>query len=208
MDVRQAAIQISEIQSQLSRAQTFRGYRSLTVGLTGVLALLAAAVQTMIVPDALHTPRAWLALWFTVAVVCVAAVGVELAVRCRRSGSRWFVRLTVSAVTHFLPCVAAGGALTATLATVAPETMWMLPGLWAIVFSLGVFASYAFLPQEIAWVGAYYLAAGIACLVWARGEAAFCPESVGLTFGVGQLLSAAVLRWRLENRDAGDAYIA
>jgi len=198
MDPRLAAVQIAEIQSRLSHAQTFRGYRSITVAATGLLALLAAGVQPALVPEPARTPLSWLGLWLSVAVVGVVAVGVELAVRCRRSGSPWFVRLTVSAVSRFLPCVVAGAAVTAVLALSAPETLWLLPGLWAVLFSLGVFASCTVMPREIVWVGAFYLAAGIASLLFARGAAAFAPEAMAIPFGVGQLLTAAILYWRLE----------
>ena len=74
----------------------------------------------------------------------------------------------------------------------------MLPGLWAILFSLGVFASFRLLPRPTYWVGVYYLMAGACCLAWAQGEAAFSPWAMGLTFGIGQFLAAAILYWNLE----------
>jgi len=76
----------------------------------------------------------------------------------------------------------------------------MLPGLWAVCFSLGIFASRTLLPRGIAPVAGYYLIAGCMNLVLARGPAAFSPWAMGLTFGVGQLLAAAVLYWNLERR--------
>jgi hypothetical protein len=36
--------------------------------------------------------------------------------------------------------------------------------------------------------------------VLARGLHAFSPWAMGLTFGIGQLLAAAVLYWNLERR--------
>jgi hypothetical protein len=198
MDPRQAAVQIAEIQSRLSHAQTFRGYRSITVAATGLLALAAAAVQPLLVPHPSQTPLLWLGLWLVVAIIGAVGVGFELAVRCRRSGSPWFVRLTVSAVSRFLPCIVAGAAVTAALALSAPETLWLLPGLWAVLFSLGVFASCTVMPREIAWVGVFYLAAGIACLLFASGATAFAPEAMAIPFGTGQLLTAGILYWRLE----------
>ena len=203
MDSRQAALHIAEIQSRLSSAQTFRGYRSLTVACTGLLALAVAACQPLWVPAPAEAPLVWLAGWLGAAAVSLAGVAVELVLRCRRSGSTWFVRVTLSAVGRFLPCVAAGAALTAVLAIGHPDTLWMLPGLWAILFSLGVLASCAVLPREIAWAGLFYLAAGIGCLVWASGSSAFSPAAMGCTFGGGQLLTAAILYWRLEHSHDG-----
>jgi hypothetical protein len=68
----------------------------------------------------------------------------------------------------------------------------MLPGIWQIIFSLGVFASCRFLPRPMVAVGAWYLLTGLACL--SLGDArAFSPWAMGIPFGVGQLLVAAVL---------------
>jgi hypothetical protein len=83
----------------------------------------------------------------------------------------------------------------------AQESLWMLPGLWAMLFSLGIFSSYRLLPRETFWVAVFYQAAGMMCLALARGEAALSPWAMGVTFGLGQLLAAAVLYWTLERND-------
>ena len=45
MQLDEALRQISDIRHQMARSEVFRGYRSVTVGLSGGLGLLAAAVQ-------------------------------------------------------------------------------------------------------------------------------------------------------------------
>jgi hypothetical protein len=74
----------------------------------------------------------------------------------------------------------------------------MLPGLWQVLFSLGVFASCRLLPRATFGVGVFYLAAGLACLALARDDLALSPWAMGLPFGVGQLLAATVLYRTLE----------
>ena len=106
------------------------------------------------------------------------------------------------AVERFIPCLAAGAMLTFVFYQSLKIYLWMMPGLWAVCFSLGVFASRTLLPRGIALVGGYYLLAGCMCLTLARGPTAFSPWAMGLTFGVGQLLAAAVLYWNLERRHA------
>ncbi len=69
----------------------------------------------------------------------------------------------------------------------------MLPGLWQIFFSLGIFASCRLLARATFWVAVFYLGTGLTVLALARGEAALSPWAMGLPFGVGQLLAAAVL---------------
>jgi hypothetical protein len=49
-------------------------------------------------------------------------------------------------------------------------------------------------------VADWYLFGGIACLVTAQGPYAFSPWCMGLTFGVGQLLTAGILFFTLERQ--------
>ena len=77
-----------------------------------------------------------------------------------------------------------------------------MPGLWSILFALGVFASCRLLPRPCFAMGVYYLVAGTLCLVLARGSQALSPWSMGLTFGIGQLLTAVILYLTLERNHA------
>ena len=114
---------------------------------------------------------------------------------------------TLLAVGQFVPCIAAGGVLAFVLTRHAHNDLWMLPGLWAMLFSLGIFASYRLLPRQTFWVAVYYLMASAFCLAWAQNEWAFSPWAMGLTFGAGQLFSAAILYWTLERQDGQEQEI-
>jgi hypothetical protein len=72
----------------------------------------------------------------------------------------------------------------------------MLPGLWQLIFSLGVFASCRFLPRPMFAVGVWYLAAGLVCLVVASATRTLSPWMMGIPFGIGQLLVALILQFR------------
>ena len=74
----------------------------------------------------------------------------------------------------------------------------MLPGLWSILFGLGVCASCWLLPPQMYAVAVYYLLAGAACILEGQGTAALAPWTMLATFGIGQFLTAAVLYWTLE----------
>ena len=81
------------------------------------------------------------------------------------------------------------------------DSLLMLPGLWAILFGLGVFASRRVLPRGTVVVGAWYLLAGILCLSLRKQQQDFgFARQMAVTFGGGQLLAAAVLYWMLERR--------
>lgn len=68
----------------------------------------------------------------------------------------------------------------------------MLPGLWQIVFSLGVFSSCRFLPRPMVLAGVWYLATGLVCLGLGN-DRALSPWAMGIAYGAGQLLVAAIL---------------
>jgi len=201
MELREALAQISEIRQQLARTEVFRGYRALPVALSGFLALGAAGVQTVCIPDPAQQIGAYLTLWIGAAVLSILATTVEMILNCRRSHSPLTQELTWLAVSQFLPCTVAGGLVTFVLVGYARETLWMLPGLWAVLFSLGIFASYRLLPRATFWVGLFYMSAGIMCLAFAQGPAELSPWAMGIPFGCGQLLAAGVLYWTLERTD-------
>jgi hypothetical protein len=198
--LREALSQISEIRQQMADAQVFRGYRSATTAFTALVAAGAAAAQARWVPDPARQMHAYLGLWCGAAMLSVVVVGVEMVVRCRRAGSPLQSQITRVVADQFVPSLVAGGLLTFVIAKFAPDCFWALPGLWAVLFSLGVFASRRFLPRSITLVAGYYLLAGLCCLTLDRATAALSPWTMGLLFGAGQLLTAAVLYWSLERR--------
>jgi hypothetical protein len=202
MELNEALAQISEIRDQLARTETFEGYRSATVAASGALAVAAAWVQSAIIPDPLDRLDAYLALWVAVAIVSAAMAGIEMWLRCRRSEFGTDVRLSRMAVEQFLPSMVVGALLTVAIAAVAPETAWMLPGLWSLIFGLGVFASARLLPRSVTWVAGYYLLAGIACLAVGKRLDPLSPWLMGSTFGAGQLFAAAALYWSVERKHA------
>ena len=61
----------------------------------------------------------------------------------RRSSGPLHKETTYLALGQFFPCLVAGGLLTFLIAWTEPDVGWMLPGLWALLFSMGVFASCA-----------------------------------------------------------------
>jgi len=198
MELEEALARVSEIRLQIARSEPFRGYRSATAAFSSLVAVVTAALQPFVISDPAGDAVAYLLLWICAALVSVALTAVEMTVRCRRSASPTAARLTWLAVEQFLPCTIAGSVLTLVMALSAPESLWMLPGLWGLIFSLGVFASSRLLPRPVFWVALYYLACGAGSLAVAQGPWAFSPWTMGITFGGGQFLAAVVLYLTLE----------
>jgi hypothetical protein len=198
VELRQALAQVSEIREHLARTELFRGYRSLTVGFSGLVGLAAATIQAFMLPHPTERLGAYLALWTGAAAINVFVVGAEMWFRVRTARTELARHATVFAVEQFIPSLVAGGLLTLVIAFDASESAWMLPGLWALLFSLGIFASCRLLPPAVFVVGAWYLVGGILDLVRGQGDAALSPWTMGITFGVGHLLTAVILRVTLE----------
>jgi len=201
-DLDRALAEIDAIRTQLARGTQFRGYGPTTFATTGVLALLAAAGQALWLKDPAHAIGAYLGLWVSVAILSIALISFETGIRSRRVHSGLAEEMIHAAIEQFVPAGLAGAMLTIVLWRVAPESLWMLPGLWQIVFSLGLFASCRFLPRPMFAVGLWYLTAGLACLAFANGERSFSPWAMGLPYGIGQLLVAAVLHHSARGSDA------
>ena len=134
------------------------------------------------------------------AAIGLAIVCAEIGIRMAKSQSLLERQKSRSAIERFAPCIAVGAVLTAAIDQHA-ESAWMLPGLWAVLFSLGMLASASMLPRGVMLVAAYYLIGGTAALLlWDRAMQ-LSPWSMGVLFGGGQLLSAAVLWLTLERSE-------
>ena len=92
--------------------------------------------------------------------------------------------------------------LTLAVVRFAPVGIPLLPGLWAMLFSLGVFASWRKLPRPSLLVGTFYLLAGTVLIGAADNMQSLSPYGMGITFGAGQLATAALLYFRLERKHA------
>jgi hypothetical protein len=201
MELQHALAQVSEIREHLARTELFRGYRSLTVGFSGLVGLAAASVQVVCLPQPTERLAAYLALWIGAAALNVIVVGAELWLRASKTRTYLARQTTLFAVEQFMPSLVVGGLLTLVIVNRARESAWMLPGLWALVFSLGIFASCRLLPRAVFAVGLWYLVAGVVALIWGQGTAALSPWIMGITFGMGQLFAAVIFHVTLERHN-------
>jgi hypothetical protein len=201
MELREALSQIADIRQQMARTELFRGYRAITVGASGLLALAAAAIQPYVVQSETQL-RDFLQLWLVVAAVNLLMAAIQLWHRAHRTDSPLVRQGTLLAAEQFAPCLFVGAVVTLCICRFASEAAWMLPGLWSLIYSLGIFASYRLLPRLTALVALYYVATGAVCLATGSGVHALAPWQMALSFGGGQLVGAAVLYWTLEHNDA------
>jgi hypothetical protein len=169
-DLNKALGDISRIRRQVARSTEFHGYGPATLAATGALAMAAAAAQAL----------------------SAALIGVQTVTRTHRIHSGMADEMIRMAVEQFLPSAGAGALLTLVLVHSVPSALWMLPGLWQITFSLGIFSSCRFLPRPMAAAGAWYLLTGLTCIMLGDSRA-LAPWTMGISYGAGQLVVAGIL---------------
>ena len=199
MELRDAIDQISMIRSQLAATERLRSLRALPVALSGALAIVAALAQPALIVDPLVEPARYLWLWCSAAITSGVVAGVVVMRRALRSPGALSAAQAKLAGIQFLPSLAAGAIVTAFVATKAPTLMWLLPGLWQLLFGLGNLAAHRLLPLPAMFVGVMFLASGTCCLWF--GERALEPWAMGLPFAAGQLALAAILWWHHERTE-------
>ncbi len=192
-DLDKALADIHEIRSRIAAESDFLGLGPMALALSGVLALATAALQTLLLAGAPADPLPYFAAWVATAIAAVLLLGSEMLRRSRRHHSRLADSMIQHAVLQFVPAGVAGAALLAVFARFAPEALWLLPGLWLLLVSLGIFASARSLPRQMVLAGAWYFLSGFTVLMLAAADHALSPWSMGLPFFVGQLLVAFIV---------------
>jgi hypothetical protein len=196
MDLPRALGQLADIHQQIAKGEVYRGYRSLPVAASGLMGLAAAWAQTPALGAS--DPMGFVVYW-TVIAACAGFVGAsEIIYNYVVHDDRAARRQTKQVVGQFLPSMLAGAIITASFVHLSEALIPVLPGLWAICFGIGIFASRPYLPRASGWVALFYYAAGVALLWNARGPEPLRAWWVGGTFGAGQLMAALVLYWNLE----------
>jgi hypothetical protein len=196
MDLPRALGQLADIHQQIAKGEVYRGYRSLPIAASGLMGLAAAWAQTPALGAS--DPMGFVVYW-TVIAACAGFVGAsEIIYNYVVHDDRAARRQTKQVVGQFLPSMLAGAIITASFVHLSAALMPVLPGLWAICFGIGIFASRPYLPRASGWVALFYYAAGVALLWNARGPEPLRAWWVGGTFGAGQLMAALVLYWNLE----------
>jgi hypothetical protein len=199
-ELHRALAEIKHIRCQVARDTQFRGYGPASVAASGVLALLVAALQSHWLRNETDF-HAFAAVWIATAFLSLTMVTIQTMFRARRVHSGLASEMILTAAEQFLPALVVGTLLTAVVLGAAPREAWMLPGLWQLLFSLGVFASCRFLPRLTFAVGVWYLISGLTTLVVQGETPTLLPWTMGIPFGVGQLLVAAVFQYGYERYD-------
>jgi hypothetical protein len=197
-DLDKALADIVEIKSRLAQSSEFLGLGPAALAASGVLAFLVAMAQS-ILPGATE-PTAYFAAWVATAIIACSLIGAEMLRRGRHHHAGLADQMIREAVLHFVPAGVAGAALLAFFVQSAPSDLWLVPGLWLILVSLGIFAATRSLPPGMIYAGAWYLLTGFTVLLLSANGHTLNPWSMGLPFSLGQCGIALLVHRATEAR--------
>lgn len=203
MDLTNALDRIEEIHAQIAKGEVFRGYRPIPVAVAGAIGLLAGWLQPRLLASG-DDGTAFLWYWLCVAALNVVLIGGVVGVAHLRERDPFARRHTRRVVGQFVPCLAAGAAVSLALPALDPGLVRLLPGIWALLLGLGIFASRPYLARATGWVALFFLLAGSALLAFPTADLARLGTLHGTVFGVGLLAAAVVLHLDIPRVDRGE----
>ena len=195
METQKAIDQLAEIYAQISKTELYRGFRAKPVAVTGLSAWFAALLQPYWVEP---KPVIFVEYWVFIAIVNGLFIGSILNYRYFYLDNDWERSKTRNMLMQFGPCLLAGALVTIVAYFVENPLIAYLPGLWSLIFALGILAARPYLSSSLFWNGMYYLAAATVLFWLAPSGLSLHPWGMGLTFGLGQLLGAAIMYWDIE----------
>ena len=139
-------------------------------------------------------------------VSSLAVTVIEMIVRGRISNELTVWRMHGRVASSLAPSFLVGALVTAALVLETRHSMlmlsksniWMLPGVWSLIYSLGLFACCNLLHRTTRFAAIYFLLCGCLYMLlnWSgRNVAAWHMVAI---FGVGQLMLARILYWKVE----------
>ncbi|WP_052031739.1 hypothetical protein [Novipirellula maiorica] len=193
MRIDEALQQLDLISAVADRSRTFDGLRAAPTAASGVIALLAAAIQMRLITSSPTPLESYLLLWIGVAAVSLLIVIADMTVRYYRDPTARARRMTLEVLSRLAPAIVVGAALTLIVFVTAPEVAWMLPGLWSVLLGLGIFAASSLLPRSLSQIAIWYIGCGLGVLMLSHGDVALSPLTMAIPFGGGQCFAA----WRM-----------
>jgi hypothetical protein len=191
-DLNRALGDIRDIRRQLAQSTEFRGYGPLTLFSTAVFAATAGLIQHVWVPEPARHPLLYVTIWGVTAILSATLIAIQAFTRAHRMHSGMADEMIGMAMEQFLPAAAAGTLLTVVIVTTTPQSVWLLPGLWQVIYSLGVFSSCRFMSRPMLAAGAWYLLTGLLSISFGDARS-LSPWVMAGAYAAGQSLIAGIL---------------
>lgn len=174
------------IRETMERAGSFTavsGWGQVAIGLTALVATIVAAAQP--------TPERWLAVWTLEAVIALAIGGWTVARKAYAAGLPILYGPGRKVSLSLAPPLVAGAMLTAVL--FEASLIWPLPGMWLLLYGVGVVGAGAFSVRIVPVMGLSFMVLGVFTLL--------APDSwgnalMGLGFAGFHIFYGILIAWR------------
>ena len=188
-----ALADIGDIRSRMAVGTTFQGFGPAVIASTGLLALILGTLQQQLPGIFANNNKTYLLVWIALACLCALLIGTEMVARSRRIHGGLADAMLANAVEQFLPAAVGGIMLTVVVFRFQPDLLWLLPGLWQLLLSVGLFASARNLVRGVKLVAGWYFVSAFVVLVMSMDATILSPWLMTVPFLVGQVIMAVVI---------------
>ncbi len=180
--------QVDRMRELILERRRFRGYSGSARMLGGGVALIATLILAR--TPALHTPLLQLGGWALVLAFALILNYGGLTLWFLRRGGSLQALADLKPALEVLPALAVGAMLS--FALVWHDQFDLLFGTWMCLYGLAHMGYRHSLPGGIIWVGYFYQAAGMVCLL-APGISFLNPWPMGFVFFTGEVVGGWIL---------------
>lgn len=192
-DIEDAISQIAQIKAQLAVSTRFQGFAPEVLVIGGILSAAAMLAQIVWPARFAGSDLGFIKFWSMVLAGLAVMLAVETVPRSRlRHGAAAETMLTTT-VRLVLPFAAAQVVIAGVICAYAPDSIWLVPGLWQIITALAAFCAVPHLPRAIGWAAGWFFACGTAMLVMAGSRRELSPWMMGVPFAIGYALIGVIL---------------
>lgn len=187
---------LEEIHAQLAKSGIYRGYRSVYVAVSGLIAFIATLCYPAFVEYTVS--RAFVYYWVAVALInCTLAAGM-IFYQYIKTETRFEKQKILKVSAQFAHMFIAGAIVTIAITYSDSSYIPLLPGIWAVLFGMGIVTMRPYLPALVILAVFYYFLAGAVLFILSRTHPGLLAQAMGAGFGLGQLISAGILYWSIE----------
>lgn len=203
MRLENAISDLALIQTRLQASEKVTCFRWLTTLIGGLIGSLAAWIQHWWVPHPVQQPMSYLIYWSSIAALVGSVSAVEIVYRYHHRSTDMRRRQTREALLDFAPSVVVSAVLSYFLVAAQPAYAQLLPSIWMLCFSLGLLNLRRKLPTATLYVAAYFFVASIVAIRLIDSTYSMSGWVMGVSFGPGQMLLAAVLFFGVKESSHG-----
>ncbi len=200
-ETNEALDKITEIHHQLSKTGIYKGYKSIIVMLSGLIGITAAVIQPFITKD--NSSQLFVIYWAVIASINLVLCTGMIAYSYFFKETDYEKKQTLAVLMQFIPMIASGIIVTPFFTLYGREAIPFLPGIWALLFGMGILNVRPYLSNLTIFASLYYLICSIILLYLRFYNVNYLTLGMALTFGIGQFISATILYLSVEIKKYG-----